>query len=132
MRGGGAMSIYVYITRRRNPLDPGDSVSLEEWQRLAADDPSFRAPTSSDHEKIAMKWTGTPFPGEAIWTGHPDYPAVWFCWSDGNVEGKNPDEVMIAKMMALAAKLDANVISETGEVFNEDGSHKGFVDGEPW
>ncbi len=126
------MSIYVYITRRRNPLEPGDTVSLEEWQRLVASDPSFRAPTAEDHKELAMNWKGAPFPEDAIWTGHPDYPAVWFCWSDGNIELKSPDEIMIAKMMTLAAKLDANVISEMGELFNEDGSHKGFVDGEPW
>jgi hypothetical protein len=122
------MSIYVYLTRRWNPtIDEEPNISEAEWRAVAGSDASFRAPTEQELAEVLSRR-----PSFSIWTGHPDGVATWFSWSNGQIDVRNPDEPMIAKMMTLAPGLGARVISETGEVFNEDGTHKCFVDGEPW
>lgn len=122
------MSIYVYLTRRLNPtLDEEPHIGEAEWLAVATADGSFRAASDLEREQ-----TGLRRPSILIWTGHPDGDEAWFSWTSGQIDVRNPDEPMIAKMMTLAPKLGAHVISEMGEVFNEDGTHKCFVDGEPW
>jgi len=122
------MSIYVYITRRRNPIDDeGPTISEVEWLSVVSNDPTFR---NASVEEIG---SGRPSKSSySIWLEHPEGLDAWFIWTNGQIDIRNPDEPLIAKAMALASKIDANVVSEMGELFNEDGRHKGFVDGEPW
>jgi hypothetical protein len=54
-----------------------------------------------------------------------------FVWYEGEIDVKNPDQATIARMKTLAAQLRASVISETGEIFNDDGSSAGFLPGYP-
>jgi hypothetical protein len=122
------MSIYVYITRRRNPIDEdGPVIDEGAWRSVVSADLTFR---DASAEEI-----GSARPSKShysIWLGHPAGLDTWFIWTDGQIDIRNPDEPMVAKAMELAGKLKASVVSEMGEIFNEDGSHKGFVDGEPW
>jgi hypothetical protein len=118
------MGFYVYITRRQNP-NPGESgpaIELSEWQSIVADDATFQPPATRTSGKAH----------ESLWTGHPEWPETWFVWADGQIEIKSPDEPLVTKAVTLAKKLDAQVIAESGETYNEDGTHKGFVDGDPW
>jgi hypothetical protein len=115
------MSIYVFISRRADPLDDGGpSITADEWLR-AADDESFRDP--SNEEK---SWLGTH---ARIWLGNEYTPA--FDWVDGQIEVKAPDNQTIAKMHEIAHRLRANLFSETGEMFDVDGKHSGFLAGFP-
>lgn len=118
------MSIYVYITRREKPFE---DIAEPEWRAIADADPSLREPT--ENEIGGRRARASHY---RIWTGHPTENEVWFIWTDGQIDIKSPDETMIVKALAIAAKLDAHVISEMGEMFNDDGSHRCFVDGEPW
>lgn len=122
------MSIYVYITRHRNPLDDGPAIEEQEWLSATTADPAFREPADSERESPPRRKHTI----ERIWTGHPEGFTVPFSWTDGQIDISNADEPMIAKAMQLARTLNANVVSEMGEIYNDDGSHKGFVDGEPW
>jgi len=70
-------------------------------------------------------------PSYLIWTGDPAIGPIWFAWSNGQVEIKNPPKPAIAKAMKLAQRLDARVVGESGEIFNPDGTHKGFENGPP-
>lgn len=122
------MSIYVYITRRRNPIEDDGPVILEQdWRSAVSRDLSFR--DASADEMSGMRPTSFPC---SIWLGHPQGLDAWFVWANGQIAVRNPDEPLIAKAKAIASQLDAHVISEMGELFNDDGSHQGFVDGEPW
>jgi hypothetical protein len=122
------MSINVYLTRRKNPtLDTEPHIGEQEWRAVGVADGAFREAAEAE-----LKESGLRRPSILIWTGHPDAAEAWFSWTDGQIDVRTPDEPMIAKMMTLAPLLNARVISETGEVFNEDGTHKCFVDGEPW
>ncbi|MGH6949920.1 MAG: hypothetical protein ACREH4_03550 [Vitreimonas sp.] len=122
------MSIYVYITRRRNPIeDTGPVVGELEWLSAIEGDPTFRRPSREEVGKERRSPSSY-----AVWTAHPEGHDTWFIWTNGQIDIKNPDEPMIAKAISIAARLGAQVVSEMGELFNEDGSHRGFVDGEPW
>ena len=122
------MSIHVYLTRRWNPIvDEKPDITEEEWREVAAADGFFTPAGDRELRDARLK-----SPSILIWTGHPDGLEAWFSWTNGQIDVRNPDEPMIAKMMALAPKLSARVVSEMGEIFNEDGSHNCFVDGEPW
>jgi hypothetical protein len=119
------MSIYVTITRNPNPFwKGGERIAEADWRRVALADAGFRVPTEAELRN------GAPWvrPGDLVWAGHAEYPEVWFSWSKGQIDVKNPDECIIAKMMTLAARLGARVISEQGESFDANGNSLGLSD----
>ena len=112
------MSIYVSISRRSDPLDDtGPAIAADEWLRCVDAEPDFRPPVGDEAEGVGEH--------ARVWSGHK-YPVV-FDWTRGEIDVKNPDCFVIARMKALAAKLSASVFSEAGEIFNEAGSHEGFL-----
>ena len=117
------MSIYVSITRRSEPLaDDGPAIGSDEWIAAVAAQNDFSLPEGDESELV----------GEfaRVWSGHSDYSVV-FDWVDGQVDVKSPDALTIARMKMLSTRLVANVISETGEVFDESGESAGFLRGYP-
>jgi hypothetical protein len=56
------------------------------------------------------------------WTGHPEQHDVWFLFDRGEITAKNPDEPTLARAIALAAALDARVVGDDGEVYEETGA----------
>jgi hypothetical protein len=44
------------------------------------------------------------------------------CWSDGNIDSKNPDEEIRRKMWRLAQVLKARVQGDDGEFYDEQGN----------
>ena len=115
------MSIYVYITRKSDPFDDsGPEIKADEWLRCIEAEIDFR----------------TPRPDETEWLG--DYakilsgtPEMAFDWVDGQIEVKNPSAATIARMKQVAEKLCAEVFSETGELYDAEGNHAGFLPGFP-
>jgi hypothetical protein len=98
------MGYDLHITRRDAWADAGRDIPLEEWLTLVGADPELRLRT--DH--------GT---GDVMWTGGPDRRERWLRWDDGNVSTKNPDEALVAKMVAIAERLQAHVQGDDGEVY---------------
>jgi len=123
---GERISIYVFITRKPDPLvKAGNDIGLQEWHEHALRAGDFRVPDSADLADV-----GPPIPDihrVLIWTGHFHESSVWFEWIDGQVEAKYVDEAAIVRMQEMAAKLGARVISEQGEVFDASGNHAGFA-----
>jgi hypothetical protein len=116
------MSLYVFISRRVDPLDDaGPAITAEEWISCVDIEPDFRLPAESE-----KNWLG----GQArMWKDYK-YP-VAFDWTNGHVEVKNADAATISRMMEIAKKLSAKVFSETGELFDQSGNHAGFLNGFP-
>jgi hypothetical protein len=105
------MSIYVYVTRKPDPLEAsGHDIEAREWIALIESDPD-----------LSIADPPNRFAGDrrtyAVWTSYPGgYPA-WFCLSDGNIEVKGIDEAILAKLRSFASKLNARIVSELGEEF---------------
>jgi hypothetical protein len=118
------MSIYVSISRLSEPsAEDGPQIAANEWVDLVAQETDFRA-----QEGEEWKWVGA---FARVWTGHPEYPAITFDWTNGQVDVKNADAPTVVRMKALARKLGATVFSEQGEVFDDAGESAGFLDGYP-
>ena len=106
------MSIYVFVTRRADPLkSDGAEISREEWTELVENDPD-----------LSLEDPDNRFPADktiyAVWKTYPGgYPA-WFGLSGGNIEVKGMDDVLLAKFRIFARKLGARVVSEEGEEFS--------------
>jgi len=61
-------------------------------------------------------------PGIAEWRRHSSGDVVWFAWWRGNIDVKNPDEEVIAKMRSVAKALNARVQGDDGEGYEEEPS----------
>jgi hypothetical protein len=117
------MSIHVSITRRAEPDDAdGPTISPAEWLAVVSLEADFREPELAEAE-----WAGAYM---RVWMGHPEGP-VHFDWLAGDVDVRNPDELMIARMKVLAIRLNAQVFCETGEIYDASGASAGFLDGYP-
>ena len=116
------MGYDLHITRATNGWshDKRCEISAEEWLTVVNADPEL---------KLAG-YNGKYF---TLWAGKSRYPEPWFDWSRGNVMTKNPDPPLIAKAIALAAKLNAHVEGDDGERYLADGrvERDGRVDSSP-
>jgi hypothetical protein len=106
------MNIYVYVTRKPDPLDAnGPDISAGEWIELIESDPDLSI--SGPPNRLPRDQRSY-----AVWASYPrGYPA-WFALSEGSIEVKGIDEAILAKLRSFAAKLDARIVSEMGEEFS--------------
>ena len=106
------MSIYIYVTRKADPLEAnGQDIAAQEWIELVESDPD-----------LSIADPPNRLPGDrrsyAVWTSYPGgYPA-WFSLCEGSIEVKGIDEAILAKLRCFARKLDARIVSELGEEFS--------------
>ena len=104
------MGYCLHITRKEFWADEdGPAISLDEWQRYVSSDPNVE----SDPDN--------PGPDNYLLVSHPDR---WPLWWDaiGNVYTKNPDPQVIAKLVEIAAVLNARVRGDDNEVYGMDAS----------
>ena len=97
------MGYNLYITRAEDWVESeGHEITISEWLALIKLDPDLR---------LAGDGNGPQF---TVWDGHPDDDESWLDWNEGNITTKNPDDALIAKMVEIAAKLDARVQGDDG------------------
>ena len=107
------MGYDLHITRKDNWSDnTGPVVDLTEWRRIVDEDPDLVLDPESRSETSGAE---SVF---AAWKG--EQGVLWWC--RGEIVTKNPDELLIAKMVQIARRLGANVQGDDGEVYREDGS----------
>ena len=88
----------------------GREITVDEVRALVAADASLAETTAGDD-----------LPG-VKWLTHPAGDEVVFWLLDGNLVVKNPDRATITRMVDLAARLDARVVGDDGEVYARDGT----------
>ena len=104
------MGYYIHITRAPDfhPDNLRHEISGEEWLSCFAQGP----------ELSVADVNGEYF---AIWSGPSQYEQPWFNLTQGNISTKNPDPPVIAKAIAIAAKLNARVQGDDGEIYLAEG-----------
>lgn len=98
------MGYDFHITRRTNWSDEGKDISAEEWLFLVANDPELHLQTKNG-------------PCFVTWDGPSSLNNPWLIWSKGQITTKNPDDVLIDKMVVIARKLKAKVQGDDGELY---------------
>jgi hypothetical protein len=84
----------------------GREIAWDEWLGLVASDPELTLDPKNGDEY-------------ALWSGRSRYADPWIAWSQGNIDSKNPDRAIVAKMIQIAARLGARVQGDDGEFYDE-------------
>lgn len=112
------MGYDLHITRAADWTDSENApISLEEWARYIRTDPEMRLDGFAEVTLPDGRILRTEGEGLAVWTAFP--VPVWFAHRAGRIVVKNPDEEIIAKMIAIAGALGAHVVGDEGEEYSE-------------
>ena len=84
------MGYDIHITRRKLWFDKGDDIARDEFARQVRGDPEFRYPGENGDDN-------------ADWRSPKTGYESWLCWSDGQIDTKNPEPEFIDKMVAVGA-----------------------------
>ena len=102
-------------------------ITLAEWASLLADDDTMRMDGVAEVDLPDGSTLRTENEGLAVWT---DYAGnedggnqAWFDFRDGAIVIKNPDQDILAKMLEIAAMLDAKVVGDEGEEYETPTDH---------
>jgi hypothetical protein len=94
------MGYDLRITRALDwTANAGHEIRAEEWQAVVAADDDLTADPSTGPYAVRYR------------------ASAWFDWFEGNVFTTDPDRATVTKLLALAAKLDAIVQGDEGEVY---------------
>ncbi|HEY9059421.1 MAG TPA: hypothetical protein VIO64_02785 [Pseudobacteroides sp.] len=102
------MGYDLHITRKEFWCEEGQDITADEWIKFVESNSEF----SFDHVN------GQYF---AIWK-HNSQQEYWLDWFEGNIYTKNPDEILISKMIEIAKYFCAVVQGDDGELY--DGNKK--------
>lgn len=116
------MGYDLHITRREKWYDKDDLnvITLDEWVNYVKADKELKFEGNSDN----------PVDWDAIWVADPKGIKPPFRYFDGRIIMKNPDEHIIAKMIAIAKALNAKVQGDEDEIYDE--TYLAKQAGKPW
>ena len=117
------MGYDLHITRAEDWLDSKQHPILEsEWLAVVHADPALEVDTLSYSARRTAEGT-TERHHPIAWIGHPDSALVRpnFWYEDGKISGKGPDDPTLKKMIEIARKLNARVMGDDAEEYDEVG-----------
>jgi len=101
------LSYEFHVTRADNwASNEGQEILAEEWLALI----------KADSEFVLTPENGKYF---VVWRGTTKYPETWFNWFSGNIATENPDKATLHKMLDIAARFDAHIQGDEGELYDE-------------
>ncbi|MEV4334791.1 hypothetical protein AB0K02_30465 [Streptomyces sp. NPDC049597] len=113
------MGYDVHITRRDFWWDEeGEPIGADEWTAVVKGDPELEmagaAEAAVEGGDAVLRYEN---PLLARMVTHPavDTEGAWLDLREGVITVKNPDDVLLAKMKAVAALLNAKVQGDDGE-----------------
>jgi hypothetical protein len=114
------MGYDVHITRAENWWDEdAPPISEDEWKSVVASDSSFEITGFAEAQTPKGEVIRIESPLLTVWYGHSSQSLVYFSFRRGHISCKNPDDEILQKMLQIAAKLDAKVQGDEGEIYNE-------------
>jgi hypothetical protein len=109
----------VHITRQEHWSDGiGPFIAESEWQAYCASDPEMKITGVAEASLPGTGVLRIENPGLTEWRRRSDGALVWFNYSNGRVDVKNPDEETIAKMVQIAKALAGKVQGDEGELYS--------------
>lgn len=109
------MGYNLHITRAETWLDSElHPISHDEWNSIATRDASLRPNGSVSFENEDGVFT------EAVLYSFAEDFSIYFY--EGRLVAKNPTDAGVKKMFQLAALLDAVVLGDDGEQYDEEGN----------
>jgi hypothetical protein len=90
----------LHITRRKFWADQGNDITAQEWLACVKSDPELR-PTPKNGPYFVEWGNGS-----------------WLDWSEGVISTRNPNEALMAKMVAIAKRFNATVQGDDGEIYD--------------
>jgi len=109
------MGYDVHITRREDWWDEsGPEITEQEWHTVVAADPDLKMTSATTGDDQVPHWI-------AEMTAHPPEHRLgtaihWF--SPADISAKNPTDILIGKMRAVARSLEARVQGDDGEHYD--------------
>lgn len=104
------MGYDLHITRKKHWSDTdGPTISFEEWRSYVESDPEIIPDPENEG------------PENFILLTHPERWPLWWDRS-GEVYTKNPDHLVIAKLVQIARTLNARVLGDDDEIYGVDPS----------
>jgi hypothetical protein len=121
---GNLVGYEVHITRAAHWTESEAlPISINEWLAYVASDAEMRLDAVASATTPAGESIAFDSPGLAVWTAWSqndvDGSRAWFDHEEGRVVVKNPDEVILQKMIAIAAHFGARVQGDDGECYPE-------------
>ncbi|HEV7281721.1 MAG TPA: hypothetical protein VGN57_16080 [Pirellulaceae bacterium] len=118
------MGYDVHIARTEDWTESESRpIPLDEWFAYISADPEMRhdgQAVVSLRDGYEMRYESQ---GLAVWTAYSQPRAaddlVWFAYGDGCIVVKNPDHEILGKMLRIAAALNAFVVGDDGELYDE-------------
>lgn len=107
------MGYNLYIERR----DKKAGITKKEWLDYLQEDEEFEQIETFSSETNDGTGFIASIPNAGLWNKEVPFT---FDEEEGNISVKNPDEVIIKKMLEIASLLNAQVLGEEGEVYNEE------------
>ncbi|WP_131735729.1 hypothetical protein [Actinomadura roseirufa] len=115
------MGYDLHITRKDDwSEESGPEISADEWADAVAADPDLvmcqTAQAVADGQELMYehRWL-------AQMVTHPrrSEKGAWLDWSNGRIDVKDPDDLLVKKMRQIAWRLDALVQGDDGEYYDE-------------
>ncbi|WP_432797067.1 hypothetical protein [Poriferisphaera sp. WC338] len=122
------MGYNLYICRTESWLDAeNDPITFDEWRICIEDDPEMRLDSeASVHIESEDITFSTTDPSIAVWTTYSQHEEdgnkAWVWLDEGAIVAKNPDSEVRQKMFRIASALQANLIGEENECYDQDGN----------
>lgn len=104
------MGVELNIVRKNNWNDYSEpsNITLEEWIQYAESDTELKKEMNEEA-------------GSYVWEGYLEdksFGTPWFNYSKGYIFTKNPNILVIQKLIVIATALNAKVYDEEGDPFD--------------
>jgi hypothetical protein len=115
------MGYELHIIRQNDYYDENErsNITLNEWLKYVESDKELNL-TNGFNLGLDFGWQESP--GFCEWIDYPkaDTDTIpWFIYTEGIVSTKYPDKHTIGKMVKIAGVLNAKVIGDDGEYWDE-------------
>ncbi len=111
------MGYDLHITRAESWINSEETpISLDEWREYVNNDPEIKIDPVNNHrdDELIVLWFGE----DGIYNELDDR---WFCWNEGQIYTKNPDNAAMRNMIQIANTLNAKLQGDEDEEYHANG-----------